>query len=216
MAEPRVMIADDHPLFRDGLVMALSRADEFRIVAEVADGEEALATIRSGEPDIALVDVDMPVVNGVEIAKTVEREGLPCRIIFVTMHKHPTLVRKSVEAGIAGYLLKDSAATEIVDAVRAVAAGGNYFSPPIASIIVNQTRSEQSSAAGIPGLASLTPAERKVLRLVASDRTSKEIAGELGVSVRTIETHRSRITKKLGLSGAHSLVKFAFEHRDSL
>jgi len=207
----RLLLADDHPLFLDGLRMALSDDASIEIAATVGDGEAALEKIRELQPQVALIDLDMPGLNGVELARRLERDGIDCALIIVSMHRNPALIRAAVDAGIAGYLLKDSAAREIVEAVREVARGGNYFSPAISSVLLERRRKAAPS-----GVAALTDAERKVLRLIASDRTSKEIADDLGLSIRTIENHRSRAARKLGLSGAHSLVKFAFEHREEL
>jgi DNA-binding NarL/FixJ family response regulator len=131
------------------------------------------------------------------------------------MHKYSELLRKSIALGVRGYVLKDSGAGEVIDAVRSVAKGQDYLSPAVSGLLVKELRScgGNGSAAGIK---SLTAVQRRVLRLVASDLISKEIAEELGLSVRTVENHRARICRKLCLSGAHSLVKFAFDHRDEL
>ena len=212
----RILLADDHPVYLDGLSMAVAGNSDIEVMGKLNDGRLAYESIMGDPPDVALVDLDMPGMNGIALAKALGSEGSGCRLIIVSMHKNAALISSAIDAGIHGYLLKDSAAGEIVKAVRSVAGGGTYFSPLIASILVAGSRRKKAAHDGIPHLRDLTTAERGVLRMIASDRTSKEIAADLGISVRTVENHRSRASRKLGLSGAHSLVKFAFEHREKL
>lgn len=212
----RILVADDHPISRDGIALALSNIDEFEIIAELSNGQEALEAIRNKNIDVAILDVEMPVMSGMDVVNAVKEEGLDCRLIFMSMHSQPSLVRRAVKEGISGYVLKDSATSEVVTAVRTVANGDIYFSPRIASILVNQVREEPEESNDDNVLKTLTAAERRILKLIATDMTSKEIALKLGLSVRTIEGHRARITKKLGLYGAHSLVKFAFKYGSQL
>jgi DNA-binding NarL/FixJ family response regulator len=132
------------------------------------------------------------------------------------MHQEEQLLQTALKFGVKGYVLKESVSDEIVEAIRTVARGDEYLSPPLVQLLMKRSRSRIDFQREVPGITALTVSERRILRLVASDRISKEIANELGVSIRTVENHRANISRKLGLSGAHSLVKFAFEHREEL
>ncbi len=209
----RVLLADDHPLFRDGVRTMLGAAPEIDVVGQAGSGGEAIEMAKALEPDVFLLDVSMPDIEGPEVVEACKREGLNCAYLFLTMHKYPALLRKSISLGVSGYVLKDSGAEELVEAVRTVARGGTYLSPAVSTLLMKEMRAQGDPERRAHGIGDLTPIQRKVLRLVASDLTSKEIAEELGLSSRTVENHRARICKKLGLSGAHSLVKFAFDHQ---
>ena len=212
----RVLLADDHPVYRDGLRLMLESGEGIEVVAEASHGREAVKLAAQTKPDVALLDINMPDMSGTDVAKAIRDSKLGCAIMFVTMEKSNAILQQAIDIGVDGYLHKNSGAEEIIEAVQTVARGEKHYSPAIAELMMGMIQANRSMTQDTEGIGSLTPAERKVLRLVASDRTSKEIATELGVSVRTIDSHRSRITRKLGLSGAHSLVKFAFEHRDEL
>ena len=216
MKPTRVLLADDHPVYRDGLRMILETDDLMEIVAEASTGQEALQRAKECSPQVVVLDINMPDMSGACVAAALKEDGCTSAIIFLTMEKSGVVLQQAIDLGVNGYLLKNSKAQEIIEAVRAVSRGESYYSPSVANLLMQKAQAERSLSETVNGLSSLTPTEKKVLQMVASDRTSKEIAGDLGVSVRTIEGHRARISKKLGLSGAHSLVKFAFEHRDSL
>ncbi|WP_193212847.1 response regulator transcription factor [Luteolibacter marinus] len=216
MTKLRLILADDHPVYRQGLRMILESAGDLEIVAEAGDGEEAVALVRQHQPDVLLLDVSMPKLDGIGVARCCRDEKLGTRLVFLTMHQEEQLLQTALQFGVRGYVLKESIAAEIVEAVRAVARGDEYLSPPLAALLMKRARARFDFQRETPGLTALTGAERRILRLIASDRTSKEIANDLGLSVRTVENHRSRAAQKLGLSGAHSLVKFAFEHRDEI
>ena len=212
--EIRILMADDHPVYRAGLRQILCADPAIQIVRETGNGAEALRLARELKFDIAVLDMDMPGLNGLDIARVRRREGLAFEIIFITMYREEDMVGEAVDLGAKGYVLKESAAAEILESVHAVAAGRHYISPDLAGVLVN--RGARATRDGQAGLASLTPAERRILKLIASDKTSKEIAGTLGVSPRTVEIHRANISGKLGLQGSHSLLKFAFENRSRL
>ena len=188
----------------------------FAVIAQAGDGQQTLEQARELKPDILLLDVNMPVLDGLGVARACREERLPCAVVFLTMHHDESLLQEAIKTGVRGYVLKESVAGEILQAVRTVAAGEDYLSPSVASLLLKHSRRAQALEEKREGLALLAVSEQRVLKLVASDRTSKEIAGELGLSVRTVENHRARICAKLGLQGVHSLVKFAFEHRDEL
>ena len=212
----RILLADDHPVYREGLRKILGAEPLFEVLAEVGDGQQALQRIRELRPDVALMDVNMPVLDGLGVARACRKERLACALIFLTMHRDESLLQEAIATGVRGYVLKESITDEIIQAVRTVAGGGDYLSPAMAGLLMKRGRSSQALAERRQGIGSLAASEKRVLRLIASDRTSKEIAQELGLSVRTVENHRARICGKLGLQGAHSLVKFAFEHKDEL
>lgn len=212
----RLILADDHPVYRQGLRSILEAEEDLEVIAEAGDGAEALELARDLSPDLLLLDVTMPTLDGLSVAKACQSEGLPCRLIFITMHQEEQLLGAALKLGVRGYVLKESVAGDVAEAVRTVAEGGEYLSAPLVQLLMRRERSRMDLQREVPGIDSLTVAERKVLRLVASDRTSKQIASDLGVSVRTVDSHRARITKKLRLSGSHSLVKFAFENREKL
>ena len=212
----RVLLADDHPLFRDGVRVMLAEVPDIEVVGVAGSGAEAVQKAVELQPDVLLLDVSMPDIEGPEVVTACRKAGIDPQFVFLTMHKYSELLRKSISLGVKGYVLKDSGAEEVIEALRAVARGEDYLSPAVAGLLTSEVRVRGEFDSGTEGIGELTSAKRKVLRLVASDKTSKEIADELGLSVRTIENHRARICAKLGLPGAHSLVKFAFEYRDQL
>lgn len=210
----RVVIADDHPIFRKGLRQVLESDRALTIVGEAADGEQALSMIRACSPHVAVLDVDMPGKNGLVVAAEVRTLGLDVAIIFLTMHRNERLFNAALDAGVRGYMLKEYAATGIVDGVKAVAEGGRYFTPALSDYLVNRQRASGGAPHG--PLAALTPTERRVLELVAEYKTSKQIADALFISVRTVDRHRANIVGKLDLAGAHALLQFAIEHKGEI
>lgn len=212
--EIKVVIADDHPIFRRGLRQIIETDSGIRVIAEADDGEAMLAVLDEAAPDVAIIDIDMPKRDGFGVMEVIGAKRIPAAVIFLTMHKDARIFGKALDLGVAGYVLKDSAITEIVEAVRAVAGGGNYVSPALSTLMLK--RVARASAPPPPGLDDLTPTERRVLKLIAEYKTSKEIAGALFISTRTVEHHRSNITTKLELKGSHALLKFALDHHDKL
>ncbi|MGI9241904.1 MAG: response regulator [Verrucomicrobiales bacterium] len=212
----RIIVAEDHPVYRDGVCRILEGVPSFTIVHIAGDGRAALEKSRELSPDILILDIDLPGMGGIEVAEALQADRRSQTIIFLTMYDDADMVNHAMDVGALGYVLKDSAADEIRAAVESVAAGMPYVTPSLAQILINRRSGAQNLRRDYPGLEDLTDSERRVLKLVASDRTSKEIAEVLGLSPRTIENHRAKISQKLGLSGAHSLVKFAFEHRSKM
>lgn len=212
----RILLADDHPVYLDGLCAMIARDPRLVVVDQVGDGRLALQRIRELKPDVALLDVNMPLLDGMGVARAARREKLPGALVFLTMHHDEALLREAIALGVRGYLLKESAAKEVVQSIYKVIAGEDYLSPAMAGLLMRHQRRMQGLDESPRGINSLAASEKRVLRLIASDRTSKEIAEQLGLSVRTVENHRARICKKLGVQGVHSLVKYAFEHRDEL
>src|SRR5262245_37391394 len=214
--EIKVVIADDHPLMRDGLRRAIEVAANLKVVAEAGDGQTALDRILALKPDVAVLDIDMPVMSGFDVARALREQGVTTAIIFLTIHREEDFFNEALDLGAQGYVLKDSAASDIVTGIKAVADGQHFTSPAMTSYLVNRSRRATEFRRNKPTLNDLTPTERHVLRLIADYKTSKEIADELGVSHRTIETHRANISTKLELRGSHSLMKFALSHKSEL
>jgi DNA-binding NarL/FixJ family response regulator len=211
----KILIADDHPLFRQGLRQAIQPQADCQL-DEAADGEAALQLIREGRPDLAILDINMPVLDGLGVVRRMRQEHLPGEIIVLTMHKEEALFDAAMDLGVKGYVLKDGAVTEISECIETVRKGSRYISPMLTDYLFKRRSNAEDLTAKKPGLARLTPAERRILKLIAEDRTSKEIAHELGLSPRTVENHRTNICAKLDVHGVHSLVKFAFNHRSLL
>lgn len=217
MEEPtRITIADDHPLFRDGLVRAIERDSAFVIVGQAGDGTEALKQVRELHPDVAVLDVSMPAMDGLEVARRVHHEALPTEVVILTMYKDSRYFNAALDLGVRGYMLKDGAAVELLLCLRAVASGQYYISPAIAHLLVERNGSVASPTGSISLHHRLTPAELAVLRLVSENKTSKEIADTLFVSVRTVENHRTHICQKLGIKGHNALLQFALENKAAL
>lgn len=212
MTDPiTIVVADDHPLYRRGLLDALDSDAAFHVVAQAEDGEEALALVRRHGPDIAVLDINMPRVSGLEVAGKIREEGDRTEVVILTMHRDPGMFRRALDLGARGYLLKDSAVAEIAACLHMVASGRAYISPALSSELLD--RRAELSTPGFTALADLTPAERPVLAMVARGLTTAEIAASLGNSIKTIENHRSHICRKLGLSGPQALLRFALEHK---
>jgi DNA-binding NarL/FixJ family response regulator len=214
--EIRVLIADDHPIFRRGL-RALIEADPLlKVVAEAEDGESALARIRELQPDVAVLDINMPAPDGFAIAREIRQARLPVEAIFLTMHKDEALLNAALDVGVKGFIVKDGAANEIVGCIKAVAAGQSFFSPALSGHLLTRRNRGEAPGAQSSSIKDLTASERRVLLLVAEAKSNKEIAEKMFISVRTVEHHRSNICAKLGLSGKNALLTFALTHKSDL
>ncbi len=211
----RVLIADDHPVVRQGLRLTIEADPALSVVAEADSGGAALRLVETHAPDVAVLDIAMPQLDGFAVARAVRDRRLPTAVVFLTIHRDAEYVDQAFAAGAHGYVLKDSAMTDIVTSIKAAAAGEHYTSPAMTSHLVERRRRPRLPA-NVQALTTLTAAERRVLALIADYKTSREIAGTLGVSARTVETHRANATAKLGISGRHALMKFVVEHRRRL
>jgi two-component system response regulator NreC len=207
----RVLVADDHAIVRTGIRHVLEGEPGFAVVAEAATGAEALALALALRPDVAVLDISMPGQSGLEVTAELLHHCPDTRVLILSMHDNTEYVLESVRAGAHGYLLKDTAATELRGAVRAVYQGESYFSPPIASRLSAVVRGglPETTPAGL--LTQLTGRERQVLIGVTRGLTNKEIAAELGISHRTVETHRESLMRKLRLRSVAELTRFALE-----
>jgi DNA-binding NarL/FixJ family response regulator len=215
-SEIRVLIADDHPIFRHGLRQLIERDPRIKVVAETDNGESALEMIATHRPDIAVLDVDMPQKDGFDVTRELKRQRSPTQVIFLTLHKDEIHFSEALSLGVKGYVIKESAATDIANCIRAVAAGRDYISPELSTYMLHRNRHSSALMKEQPGVNELTATERQILALLASYKTSREIASELSVSVRTIENHRANICSKLNLRGVHALMKFALKHKSQL
>ena len=199
----RVVLADDHAMFRQSLRVLLERED-IDVAGEAADGREALRLVRELRPDAAVLDLSMPVMNGLEVARELGRVAPGIRTILLTMHEEETYILEAMRTGVSGYVLKAQAAADVVEAVRQVARGAIYLSPGVSETVVRTYAGKSGSSAD-----QLSGRERQVLQLVAEGQTTKEIARVLGVSAKTAESHRTRIMKKLGIHNVAGLVRYA-------
>lgn len=212
----KILIADDHPLFRKGLRQAIEADPGLRVVREAADGASALQAIRELKPEICVLDIQMPHLDGLAVVRKMRAELLPGEVIFLTMFKEQDLLNAALDLEVKGYVLKESAVEDILQGIWQVSAGRRYISPSLADFLLAARSSAAALRDAKPGVDRLTPSERRILKLIAADKTSKEIADALGLSPRTIENHRTNICSKLGVHGIHSLVKFAYENKAAL
>jgi DNA-binding NarL/FixJ family response regulator len=212
----KIVIADDHPIVRQGLRQMIESDPMFMIAGEAGDGENALRLIELHRPQIAVIDIDMPQMGGFDIVREIRRKRIEIEIIFLTMHSEEVIFRNALDLGAKGYVLKDSAATDIIAAIKSVAKGNAFVSPALTGHLLNRRRQTEELHNENPRLDHLTLTERRVLKLIADDKTSKEIGEELFISPRTVDTHRANIAKKLGIRGSFALLKFAVLNKSEL
>ncbi len=205
MSALRVLLADDHALVRAGMRALLAELPGIEVVAETGDGREALRLVRERKPDIALLDISMPELNGLEVVGRIARDHPNTRAIILSMHGDDESVRRALVAGAAGYLLKNSDRRELELALRAVARGDTWLSPSLTKRVV------ATYMRGASPDAVLTPRQREVLQLVAEGHSNKEIASRLNVALKTVETHRTELMDRLGIHGVASLVRYAIQ-----
>ena len=204
-----VLIADDHALMRDGLRAILEREGGIEVVATASNGRETVLEARRLNPDIVLMDIVMPELSGIEAAAQIRDHCESTRVIILSMHSTVEHIFRALQAGAMGYLLKGSAGSEVVEAVRAVHAGRRYLTRKVSDVVVDGYVREHRASSP---LESLSPREREVMLLVVEGRSSREIADALHLSPKTVETHRSRLMEKLGVENVIGLVKFAVQH----
>jgi len=203
----RVLIADDHTLVRQGLVSLLRDSGEVEVVAEAADGLEAVEKALATHPEVAVVDLTMPRLSGLEAVRRIHQRLPRTRILVLTVHEEEEYVLPIVRAGASGYLVKDSAASELLAAVRALAQGQAHFGPQAAKALAESYRHPERTAEDPYG--ALTPRERETFHLVVEGKTTKEVAAALGISTKTADNHRSRMMEKLGVHNTAELVRYA-------
>lgn len=212
MQEPRILkiiIADDHKIVREGLHMILERENDITVVAEAENGIDALSLAEKLAPDLMLIDISMPEMNGIETTQKILEKLPKTYVLILSMCAEKEFVIEALSAGAKGYLLKDCAATDLVVAIRNVAAGGVYLSQKVAELIVKEYIQAPTETSTTPSSSCLSPREKEVLKFIANGRSTKEIAFSLQVSVKTVETYRQNLMKKLKLHSVADLVKYA-------
>jgi DNA-binding NarL/FixJ family response regulator len=205
-----ILIADDHPIVRSGLRSVLETSPGLTVVHEAENGDSALQLIRQSKPDVAILDVEMPVMDGFAVARAVRDEAIAVNVIIVTMHNDEQTFNKAMDIGIHGFVLKENAVADIVSAIHSVMEGKHYISPSLTEYLMQRARPSVTTTSAINDL---TPAEKNILKLIAEQKTTKTIADELFFSPSTVEKHRSNICTKLDLHGAYALLKFAMENK---
>ncbi len=210
----KIVIADDHPIFRNGLRQIIDPDSRIKILGEADNGEKALELINELKPDIAILDIDMPKKTGLEVLKDLKDSEV--KVIFLTMHAEEDIFEEAMNLGIKGFVLKDSAVNDILDCIFSVEEDNYYISPSVSNFLINRRKRINALKNNNPSLQKLTLAEKKILKYIAENKTSKEIADILFISYRTVENHRANISGKLKLKGSHSLVKFAIENKTLL
>jgi DNA-binding NarL/FixJ family response regulator len=208
----RVFVADDHAVVRDGLRALLEAQPDIQVVGDAADGRETVRLTVELRPDVVVVDLAMPELNGLEATQRIHEQCPSSRVIILSMYATTEHIYQALQAGARGYLLKEAAGAEVIDAVRQVHAGHRYLSRKISeTVLTDYLRQRQPGEAESP-LARLSPREREIIQLVAEGKTSAEIAARLSLSPKTVETYRSRLMGKLGINDLPNLVKFAIQH----
>jgi len=208
-----ILIADDHPLFRAGVKQTLEKLETAEIY-DAEEGDKALQIIRELEPDVAVIDIRMPGKTGLEILSELYNSGVTTKIILLTMYKNVNYFYQAVSLGVKGYLLKETAVQDLVEAVKTVHSGGTFISSRLKALIESGKTDEFQNKLLVNSVNSLTSAERQIMKLLANWKTNCEIADILFNSTRTIENHRANISDKLNLHGTHSLIQFAIENRE--
>jgi DNA-binding NarL/FixJ family response regulator len=209
MKKIRILLADDHKLMRSGLRLLIEQQPDLTVIGEAADGREAVALAKSLRPDVAVMDISMPNLNGIEAAHQITQTHAELAVIVLSMHPDESYVLRALKAGAKGYLLKDSAESDLITAVRAVARGKSFFSPAVSKVLLDDYIRKLRRSGAEDAYDLLTPREREVLQLVAEGKSNKEVANLLNLSVYTVETHRSNIMQKLNLKGVPELTLYA-------
>lgn len=212
----KLFLADDHTLFRKGLIQLLQEDGTFEIVGEAGDGDTALRKLREYQPDIAILDIGMPGISGLEISEIAHREKWQTTIVILTMYNEEEYLNRALDLSVRGYLLKENAVSDLMACLRAVEAGRYYVSPVFSEFLVRRHARTSYLLNDYPALHQLTRTEREILLHVAENKTSREIAEDLHISHRTVQTHRTNICKKLDLNGHNRLLHFAIKHREAL
>jgi DNA-binding NarL/FixJ family response regulator len=209
VGELRVLLGDDHTVLRQGLRRILEDQRDWRVVAEAGNGRDAVREALALTPDVAVLDIGMPLLNGIEATRQIAKRAPSVRVLILSMHSDQAYVTQAVQAGARGYLLKESAGAELIQAIKDVAAGKSFFSPAVAQVVFDDYVRGLADKGITDRFDSLSEREREVLQLVAEGRSSKEIADVLSISPATVETHRTHLLQKLGLRNTAEVVRYA-------
>jgi DNA-binding NarL/FixJ family response regulator len=209
MRKIRILLADDHKLMRGGLRLLIEQQSDLSVVGEASDGREAVSLAKSLRPDVAVMDITMPNLNGIEAAHQITQSHPETGVIILSMHPDESYVLRALKAGAKGYLLKDSAESDLILAVRAVAGGKSFFSPTVSKVLLVDYMRKLKRSGAEDAYDLLTPREREILQLVAEGKSNKDVANLLNLSVYTVETHRSNVMQKLHLKGVPELTLYA-------
>jgi DNA-binding NarL/FixJ family response regulator len=202
-----IVVADDHKIVREGLVKLLEEREDFTVIGEASDGEEAVQMVLERRPDVVIMDIWMPRLGGIDATRRIGKKGSSAKILVLSMHESRTYVEEVLRAGASGYIVKNSSPADLIQAIDAVCSGASYLSPAITQQVVDAiARPGDSSPSGV---SILTDREREVLQLIAEGLSSKEIASMLGVSLKTVDSHRSNLMEKLDIHKVSGLVRFA-------
>jgi len=215
MTKTSIIICDDHQIFREGLSRIIKEQESLDLLGQCGDGNTAIKKLRELKPDIAILDISMPEMDGIEVARLVQQENLTTNIIILTMYKEKVYFDRAMDAGVKGYLLKENATSDLLNCIDRVSNNEYYVSSLLSNFLLNRENQLKSLQKKIPSIESLTETERKVLKLIAENKTSKKIAEELYISYRTVENHRQHICDKLDLHGPHKLLEFALENKET-
>jgi DNA-binding NarL/FixJ family response regulator len=208
----RVLVADDHAIIREGLSVMLGNQPDMEVIGVAADGRETIRLVEKDEPDVAVIDISMPELNGIEAIQQLLPRHPHMKVIVLSIHATKPYVYRSLKAGAKGYLIKETAGLEVVQAVRAVVRGERYLSQRIADLLTNVSSSNLEPSMESSPLEQLSPREREILQLVAEGKTSQEIAEKLSISPKTVDTYRSRLMHKIEVEDMAGLIKFAIQH----
>lgn len=213
MTTVRIVLADDHTIMRHGLRLVLERQPDFAVVGEANNGREAIDIVVRENPDVAVMDIAMPLLNGIEAARRIAEERVKTAVVILSMHSDESYILKALRAGARGYLLKDSAEIDLIQAIRAVSAGKAFFSPAVSSVLADDYLRQMQQQGVEDPYELLTARERELLQLIVELKSTKDIAGLLGISPRTIDTHRGNLMQKLNVHSIPELILYAMRKR---
>lgn len=211
-----ILVVDDHPIFRKGVMEVLASDPSIAVVGEAADGSEALKLAQKYQPDIAVLDLDLPKMSGLDLIRSLQQMRCPVDVVVLTLSKSDHVFNEAIDRGAKGFVLKDDAAHDLLQSLRAVASGKPYVSPSLSECLLRRSDRSRDLLQKKPSIADLTPTERRILSLIAQNLTTREIATSLFVSPHTVESHRCNICKKLSLGGSQPVLRFALEHKSEL
>ena len=214
--EIKILIVDDHPIFRRGLRGVIEADERLNVVGEAENGIRALELIENLKPAVVVADIDMPQMSGLELARKIQDKNLETALVFLTMHNDETMFNAAMDLNVKGYILKDNAVSDITYCIKAVAAGKRYITASLSEYLLNRSRKTADFKEQTGGLNILTKTERRVLQLIAEEKTSKEIGKILFIHPRTVDNHRTNICQKLDIHGTNALLRFALTHKSEL